>query len=102
MWVLDAHDIVNQQGSTVAVISYNTTSLQKLRQAFKTAHDGYKAIAEAINKFYNDATKRYQDPLNQEPLFSIETPLRKIQNFMFAYQGVFYDWPVKVPAMKSF
>ncbi|KAF3292519.1 hypothetical protein TWF132_005571 [Orbilia oligospora] len=102
MWVLDGKDIVTGRGSEITVISYNTASLRTLRSAFKSIFDGYKAIAEVINRIYNDAGRRYQDPLYQEPLFAIETPLRRLQNFMFAYQGVFSDRPpLKIPVRST-
>ncbi|KAF3278476.1 hypothetical protein TWF970_004489 [Orbilia oligospora] len=102
MWVLDGKDIVTGRGSETTVISYNTASLRTLRSAFKSIFDGYKAIAEVINRIYNDAGRRYQDPLYQEPLFAIETPLRRLQNFMFAYQNVFSDRPpLKIPVRST-
>ncbi|KAF3315405.1 hypothetical protein TWF173_003945 [Orbilia oligospora] len=102
MWVLDGKDIVTRRGSETTVISYNTASLRTLRSAFKSIFDGYKAIAEVINRIYNDAGRRYQDPLYQEPLFAIETPLRRLQNFMFAYQNVFSDRPpLKIPVRST-
>ncbi|KAK6334703.1 hypothetical protein TWF718_010150 [Orbilia javanica] len=95
MWVLDAQDIVNQRESDMTIISFNIASLRKLRQAFKSVHDGYQAIAEVINRVYNGAAEKYQGAVNQGPLFAIETPLRRLQNFMFAYQGVFAGRPSK-------
>ncbi|KAK6497812.1 hypothetical protein TWF481_012214 [Arthrobotrys musiformis] len=102
MWVLDAQDIVNQGASEITIISFNVGSLQKLRQAFKAIYDGYRSIAEVIARVYKEATNRYQDAIDKEPLFAIETPLRRLQNLVFAYQGVFSDKPtLKFPVRKT-
>ncbi|KAK6354371.1 hypothetical protein TWF730_008779 [Orbilia blumenaviensis] len=98
MWALDAQDVTDQQISDTVVISYNTNSLKRLRAAFKSVHDGYKAIAEVINRVYTAAIDRYPNPLDRDLVFAIETPLRRFQNLIFSYQGVFSD---KISGKKS-
>ncbi|KAK6529833.1 hypothetical protein TWF281_008992 [Arthrobotrys megalospora] len=89
MWTLDARNIADQSPDNTPVVSYDTASLTRLRAAFKTIHDGFGAITEVIGNVYKGAEKAYNNQLDQPKIWAIETPLRKFQNFMYAYQSAF-------------
>ncbi|KAK6510958.1 hypothetical protein TWF506_010046 [Arthrobotrys conoides] len=103
MWALDAQYIFGPRpwDTEPLHVSYNVASLKTLRAAFKSIYDGFDSISKVIVKVYDTTVARYQNPLDRDVLFSIETPLRRLQNFMFAYESVFSPQPpIKIPVRK--
>ncbi|KAF3927109.1 hypothetical protein AA313_de0207801 [Arthrobotrys entomopaga] len=84
MWVLSAE--YNEDNDT---ITYDTGSREHLRAAFKSIYDGLHSMAELITNIYHGTQRQLADPLDQETLFEVESTLRRLQNFCFAYERVF-------------